>query len=58
MHELYVWPFAEAVNAGVGSVMCSYNKVNQTQTCQNSKIISGILKVRSICLTSLTIVIV
>jgi hypothetical protein len=22
LHELYVWPFAEAVNVGVGSVMC------------------------------------
>jgi beta-glucosidase len=23
---------------------CSYNKVNQTQTCQNSKLINGLLK--------------
>lgn len=22
LHELYVWPFADAVRAGVGSVMC------------------------------------
>ncbi|KAJ7054141.1 beta glucosidase precursor [Mycena amicta] len=44
MHEVYAWPFAEAVKAGVGSVMCSYNKVNQTQACQNSKLINGILK--------------
>ncbi|EIN08756.1 hypothetical protein PUNSTDRAFT_120347 [Punctularia strigosozonata HHB-11173 SS5] len=44
LHELYVWPFAEAVNAGVGAVMCSYNKINQTQACQNSKIITGVLK--------------
>ncbi|TFY66533.1 hypothetical protein EVG20_g4555 [Dentipellis fragilis] len=44
MHELYSWPFAEAVKAGVGSVMCSYNYVNQTQTCQNSKLLNGILK--------------
>ncbi|THH13125.1 hypothetical protein EW146_g7064 [Bondarzewia mesenterica] len=44
MHEVYSWPFAEAVEAGVGSVMCSYNKVNQTQSCQNSKILNGILK--------------
>ncbi|ETW82695.1 glycoside hydrolase family 3 protein [Heterobasidion irregulare TC 32-1] len=44
MHEVYAWPFAEAVAAGVGSVMCSYNKVNQTQACQNSKILNGLLK--------------
>ncbi|KIJ43167.1 glycoside hydrolase family 3 protein [Sphaerobolus stellatus SS14] len=44
MHELYLWPFAEAVQSGVGSVMCSYNQVNQTQTCQNSKILNGLLK--------------
>ncbi|KIJ57390.1 glycoside hydrolase family 3 protein, partial [Sphaerobolus stellatus SS14] len=44
MHEFYLWPFAEAVQSGVGSVMCSYNFVNQTQTCQNSKIVNGLLK--------------
>lgn len=30
MHELYLWPFADAVRAGVSSVMCSYNRVNGT----------------------------
>lgn len=25
VHELYAWPFAEAVRAGTGAVMCSYN---------------------------------
>ncbi|KAJ6533509.1 beta-glucosidase [Mycena capillaripes] len=44
LHELYLWPFAEAVKAGVGSVMCSYNKINQTQACQNSKLMNGVLK--------------
>ncbi|KAF7324634.1 Beta-glucosidase [Mycena kentingensis (nom. inval.)] len=44
MHEVYAWPFAESVKAGVASVMCSYNKINQTQACQNSKLINGILK--------------
>ncbi|KAJ6552620.1 glycoside hydrolase superfamily [Mycena vulgaris] len=39
LHELYLWPFAEAVHAGVGAVMCAHNKINQTQACQNSKII-------------------
>lgn len=27
MHEVYLWPFAEAVRAGVGSVMTAYNDV-------------------------------
>ena len=25
-HEVYMWGFAEAVRAGVGSVMCGYNR--------------------------------
>ncbi|KAJ7059386.1 glycoside hydrolase superfamily [Mycena amicta] len=44
LHEVYLWPFAEAVKAGVGSVMCSYNLINQTQACQNSKLMNGVLK--------------
>jgi len=44
MHELYLWPFADAVRAGVSSIMCSYNRVNQTYACQNSKLLNGLLK--------------
>jgi beta-glucosidase len=44
MHELYLWPFAESVNAGVATIMCSYNKVNQTQSCSNSKLLNGLVK--------------
>lgn len=44
LHELYLWPFADAVRAGVGSVMCSYNQINNTYACQNSKILNNILK--------------
>ncbi|KAL2782981.1 glycosyl hydrolase family 3 N terminal domain-containing protein [Aspergillus keveii] len=44
MHELYLWPFQDAVKAGVGSVMCSYNRVNNSYACQNSKILNGLLK--------------
>jgi beta-glucosidase len=28
LHELYLWPFAESVRAGAGSVMIAYNDVN------------------------------
>lgn len=44
LHELYMWPFADAVKAGVGSVMCAYNNVNGTQACQNSDLLNGKLK--------------
>lgn len=44
MHELYLWGFYDAVKAGAGSVMCSYNRVNNSYGCQNSKIMNGLLK--------------
>ncbi|KAK7203350.1 glycosyl hydrolase family 3 N terminal domain-containing protein [Myxozyma melibiosi] len=44
LREIYVWPFAEAVRAGVGSVMCSYNQANQSQACQNSYLLNKVLK--------------
>ena len=34
LHELYLWPFADAVHAGVSSIMCSYNRVNASYGCQ------------------------
>lgn len=44
MHELYLWPFADAVRAGVGSVMCSYQQINNSYGCQNSKSLNDLLK--------------
>lgn len=44
LHEIYAWPFAESIRAGVGSVMCSYQMVNNSYACQNSKLMNGILK--------------
>ncbi|KKZ63342.1 beta-glucosidase F [[Emmonsia] crescens] len=44
MHELYLWPFAESVKAGVGAVMMAYNDVNSSSSSQNSQLINGILK--------------
>ena len=44
MHELYLWPFAESVRAGVASVMCSYQMVNNSFACGNSKVLNGLLK--------------
>jgi len=44
MHELYLWPFADAVRAGAASVMCSYNQVNNSDACQNSYTLNYLLK--------------
>jgi beta-glucosidase-like glycosyl hydrolase len=44
MHEIYLWPFASAVAAGVGTFMCSYNQLNGTPTCQNDKALNVLLK--------------
>lgn len=44
LHEVYVAPFADAVGAGVSSIMCSYNKVNGTFACGNSHTLIDILR--------------
>jgi beta-glucosidase len=44
MHELYLWPFQDLVKAGVGSVMCSYNRINGSHGCQNSYTLNNLLK--------------
>ncbi|KAF4304323.1 putative beta-glucosidase 1 precursor protein [Botryosphaeria dothidea] len=44
LHEIYAWPFADSVRVGVASIMCSYNQVNNSYACQNSKLLNGVLK--------------
>lgn len=44
MHEIYLWPFADAIKAGVGGVMCSYNRVNGTYACENSYLLNHLIK--------------
>ncbi|KAI9626005.1 hypothetical protein H4Q26_015993 [Puccinia striiformis f. sp. tritici PST-130] len=39
-----IGPFAEAIHAGVDYIMCSYNRLNQTYACENSKMINGVAK--------------
>lgn len=34
----------DGVRAGVASVMCSYNRINNTYGCENSKLMNGVLK--------------
>ncbi|KAL4970600.1 beta-glucosidase [Aspergillus stella-maris] len=44
MHELYLWPFQDAVLAGATNFMCSYQRINNSYGCQNSKVLNGLLK--------------
>jgi beta-glucosidase len=44
MHEVYLQPFAAVVDAGVSSVMCSYNRVNGPFACDNAETLKTLLK--------------
>jgi len=44
LHEVYVAPFADAIRAGVSSIMCSYNRVNGPFACDNADTLKTILK--------------
>mmetsp|Transcript_4435 Transcript_4435/g.8078 ORF Transcript_4435/g.8078 Transcript_4435/m.8078 type:complete len:716 (+) Transcript_4435:1-2148(+) len=40
--EMYYPPFEGAIEAGVGSVMCSYNKINGVYSCSNDVTLSDL----------------
>ena len=44
LHELYLPPFEAAVNAGVASVMCAYNKINGDWACENPELLDRTLR--------------
>ncbi|KAG8717017.1 hypothetical protein FRC08_008335 [Ceratobasidium sp. 394] len=44
LHETYLLSFAEAVRAGTGSIMCSYNRINGSYGCENPDTLNRILK--------------
>jgi beta-glucosidase len=44
MQEVYLWPFADAVNNGLMAVMCAMNAVNGERSCENDGILNGYLK--------------
>lgn len=46
LHEIYLPAFEAAARAGVGAVMCSYNKVNGEQACSNRELLTDILRRR------------
>jgi len=43
-HELYYEPFQGAVDAGIGSFMCSYNKINSVWSCENPETLGDLKK--------------
>lgn len=44
MHEVYLAPFQDAVDAGVSSIMCAYNKVGGQFSCGNRKLLTDQLR--------------
>lgn len=40
LHELYLWPFADAVRAGTASIMCAYSRINGRYACDNAETLS------------------
>jgi beta-glucosidase len=44
LHEVYAAPFDQAIQAGVSSIMCSYNKINGPFACDNADTLKTILK--------------
>ncbi|MDQ4053285.1 MAG: glycoside hydrolase family 3 C-terminal domain-containing protein [Actinomycetota bacterium] len=44
IREIYLPPFEDAVDAGVGAVMCGYNRVDSLHSCKNPELLQGYLK--------------
>jgi beta-glucosidase len=44
LHEVYLAPFADAIKAGVSSMMCAYNKLNGPYSCGNDALLNGVLR--------------
>ena len=44
LHEIYLPPFAAAVDAGVASIMCAYSVINGHYACDNHDTLTSILR--------------
>eukprot|EP00937_MAST-01D_sp_MAST-1D-sp2_P004548 g4548.t1 len=44
LHEMYLPPFEGAVDAGVGSIMCSYNKIMGKWSCEQNSTLNTALR--------------
>ena len=44
LHEIYAAPFAAVIEAGVASIMCSYNRINGEYSCGNAATLQRLLR--------------
>jgi beta-glucosidase len=44
LHEVYMWPWGDAIQAGTVAVMCAMPLVNGTHSCENNELLSVKLK--------------
>lgn len=44
LHEVYMWPWSDAIQAGAMAVMCAMPRVNDTYSCSNNELLEGKLK--------------
>lgn len=44
LHELYMWPWADAIQAGAVAAMCAMTRVNDTYSCSSNELLEGKLK--------------
>ncbi|PMB70236.1 Beta-glucosidase cel3A [Beauveria bassiana] len=44
LHEYYIWPFMDGIRAGAASVLCSYNRVNNSYACESNHLLTDLLK--------------
>ena len=44
LREVYLAPFQDAIDAGVASIMCSYNKLNGEFACGNEQLLEQVLR--------------
>lgn len=44
LHEVYMWPWGDAIQAGAMAVMCAMPRVNDTYSCSNNALLEGKLK--------------
>ncbi|KAF4637604.1 hypothetical protein G7Y89_g477 [Cudoniella acicularis] len=44
LHEVYMWPWGDAINGGAAAVMYAMPRVNDTHSCENNELLSGKLK--------------
>ena len=44
LHEIYLAPFAAAIDARVAAIMCAYNVIDGAYSCNNRALLTGVLR--------------